>query len=246
MELMQSILTKKMFFLAALLMISHQLWSQTPDTQLQMADRLFEQKRYKASLEQYRLLMQKGFYSPQMLLKMSFIAENNGNIPEAMRYLNQYYLAHPDRRVFQKINDLAAQKQLIGYEFTDQDYFRTVFNKYQIWFFSLLFCCLAIVFILMAKGKRQQQPLLPYVGALAVLMLLGFLAVNFFYGSETAIVKPQTCYLMQSPSAGASLVATIEGGHKLDILAQDDIWCKVKWQEQVAYIRVHNLWLLKS
>jgi len=244
---MQSITIKKSVFLVLLYLNAWPLLAQLTDKQLlDKADSLFNEKQFTASMENYRLLMDRGAYTPQMLLKMAFIAENNGRTAEAMRYLNQYHIAHPNRAVFRKINALADLEQLRGYNFSDREYFTNLLQGYQYWILSVLFLLMAVLFLLMVQSRERKQATLPYLGFLCLLMLLVFLFTNFLYGKQSAILKPQTCFLMVAPSAGAPVLDKVQGGHRVTILGKEDIWYKVAWQGKEAYIRAQNVWLLKG
>ena len=49
---------------------------------------------------------------------------------------------------------------------------------------------------------------------------------------------------MAGPSAGEELVATTKKGHKVEILQEKDIWCKVNWADTIAYVRRNNLMII--
>jgi uncharacterized protein YgiM (DUF1202 family) len=52
-------------------------------------------------------------------------------------------------------------------------------------------------------------------------------------------------YLMKGPSPGADLIDVVTKGHRVDILGQDDIWVKISWNNQTAYIKSNNLMAVK-
>jgi hypothetical protein len=50
---------------------------------------------------------------------------------------------------------------------------------------------------------------------------------------------------MKSPSAGARQLALLDQGHRIKVLDKQDIWYRVEWNEQEAYIRESNLKLIR-
>ncbi len=42
---------------------------------------------------------------------------------------------------------------------------------------------------------------------------------------------------MSGPSAGADVLEVVKKGHKVDILGKEDVWVKIRWDDQVAYLK---------
>ena len=66
------------------------------------------------------------------------------------------------------------------------------------------------------------------------------------FGTERAalVVRPRAA-LMAGPSAGAAWLTTATAGDRLIVQGQQDTWYQVQWQGQEAYIRTHDLLLVK-
>lgn len=206
--------------------------------QLSHADSLFEAKKYTESFEVYSTVLDQGDYTPSMLLKMAFIKEGLGDVSGALYFLNQYYNQTSNKMVLAKLEEIAKENRLVGYEFGDADFFINIFNQYR---FQVLGLIIAISLFLLGliihrKRKTNQRPIslgVTYVFSLLLLFYLLNFGVSFDKG---IIVDPQT-YLMTGPSGGADVIGIIEKGHRVDILAKEGIWVKILWENQEVYVR---------
>jgi hypothetical protein len=50
---------------------------------------------------------------------------------------------------------------------------------------------------------------------------------------------------MTAPSAGSDVLIVIPEGHRVKVAGWEDIWAKIEWDGQIAYVREDNLRLLK-
>ncbi len=72
--------------------------------------------------------------------------------------------------------------------------------------------------------------------------LLAILAINNQLFIKTkGIVKQDQSLLMSGPSAASEPIELIGQGNKVTILESNDLWSKIEWQEQEAYIRNKNI-----
>lgn len=207
------------------------------------ADSLFQEKKYTESFDIYQQILEdERQASASMLLKMAYIKEGLGNFSDALYYLNLYYLKTTDRKVLDKMEELAGKKNVIGYDFNDLEFIQTIFYKYyQTIVFSLLsisILCLAGVYYL--KIKRQSNPGLPAVGMVLILGLL-FYILNFGKNYNRAIVKKSNTYLMTGPSAAAEVIQIINKGNRLKTLGKTDVWTQVELDSKIGYIRSDKL-----
>jgi uncharacterized protein YgiM (DUF1202 family) len=72
-------------------------------------------------------------------------------------------------------------------------------------------------------------------------MALAIAHNNHFGFQHSAIIANPNTYIMDGPSAGASVIGVAEEGHKVTMAKQQDIWVKVKWNGKDAYIKEGNL-----
>src|SRR6478609_6556706 len=117
-----------LFFLLGFFLRLQPVYSQKLTPSLIQADSLYQKKEYLKSLVVYKKILEKGQeYSPQMLLKMAYMEEALHHYEQSMYYLNLYYNLHPNRAVLRKMEEVAQAHGLIGYVYSDADFFRTQF-----------------------------------------------------------------------------------------------------------------------
>jgi len=102
-----------------------------------------------------------------------------------------------------------------------------------------------LLFAMIFYQKRKQQKR-PVTAGIAYVLVLGALFYLINYGNpyQQGIVLESNTYLMSGPSAGAEVVDIINQGHKIDILGKEDVWVKVRWQGNIAYLRENNIKVL--
>ena len=237
--------TQKLFFifLISSLSISFSAFCDTPKEKLILADSLFDQKKYTQSFELYNEIQKSNQKtSPAMLLKMAFIKEGLGDYTNALYYLNLYYLKTYNKKALKKMENLAEQNKLSGYNYDDVEFFLNLYYQYQLQI-DLLVAGLMFMFfgiLIYQKRTKKLSPGLPRV--VYICLLLTLLIINNFARERTkAIVTASEAYLMKGPSPGADVVEVISQGHRVDILDQDDVWVKISWNEEDAYIKAFNL-----
>jgi hypothetical protein len=212
--------------------------AQTSGFRLKTADSLFQQKRYTQSFDHYEEILHQHQYTPAMLLKMAYIQEGLNHIGSAMYYLNLYYIATGDKTVLSKMSELADKYKLEGYETTDSDRFWSFYLEYHL-YISL---ALAVIIILLlsityhSRVKRHQRP----TGSFVTLILLAILlAIHQYYGTfrSKGIIADASTYIMDGPSAGASVIDVVGDGHRVDIIGKKDVWMKIRWEDGIAYVK---------
>lgn len=230
-------------FLILFITFSFSAFCNTANEKLMLADSLFAQKKYTQSFELYEDIQRSdNKATPAMLLKMAFIKEGLGDFTNALYYLNLYYLKTYNKRVLKKMENLADQNQLAGYNYDDAEFFLNLYHQYQLQVDLLISSLILLYFaFLIYRIKTNKMPSkLPQL--VFVCFLIGlFLINNFGREKPKAIVIAGSTYLMQGPSPGADVVDVIGKGHRVEILGKDDVWTKIAWNDQVAYIKEINL-----
>ncbi|HET9054902.1 MAG TPA: SH3 domain-containing protein, partial [Cyclobacteriaceae bacterium] len=56
-----------------------------------------------------------------------------------------------------------------------------------------------------------------------------------------AIIAKNNTYVMNGPSAGASVLTIVRDGHRVDVLSTHDIWTKIKIGDSEGYVRSSSL-----
>lgn len=213
---------------------------------LERADSLFQQKRYTQSFELYNKIFESDRYSPAMLLKMAYVQEGLNRISQSAYYLNLYYLSTQDEAALTKLEELADKYRLEGYAPSQMDKVMALYNEYR----NLITLCLvaAFIFLITLMGvQRLRFQTKPYAvwTALIVLAIIFFAHFNFTEGYSKAIIATNNTYLMDGPSAGASVISIVRDGHRVQVLGRKDVWLRVQWGDGEAYIKDTNLLTVK-
>lgn len=224
-------------FLSSLLIFFVPLGLSAQDLQ-QRADSLFAANQYAKAFTYYDSLMQSGQTSPAILLRMAYISEGQDRISRALYYLNQYYSLTGDYEVRNKMLRMAEKNELQGYGLSDLDYLRALLLQYRTSLVLTLCLSIFILFglIVYKKRKLQQRPMLSGMLMVALLGML-FYFNNFDPKGSRGIVWQENTYLMQGPSAGAGLHSILPAGHRLEILGEEDVWLRVRWQDEILYVK---------
>jgi hypothetical protein len=217
--------------------------SQSVTNQLQTADSLFDSKKYTESLSIYDdILETTGKASPAMLLKMAYINEALENFGEALYHLNNYYSLTADDRALTKMRDLAATKDLEGYDASNLDYLLKFYSQYRFLFVGVFVALGILIVAMIYRQKKKHSKPAPTLGvALVLVLLIGIYLTNFSGIKHKGIISGTNTYLMTGPSAGSDLVEVVGEGHKVEILDQQDIWVEIKWKGRRAYVREYNI-----
>jgi tetratricopeptide (TPR) repeat protein len=215
--------------------------AQVSSYRLSQADSLYNSKQYTQSLEHYQQILQHQEYSPAMLLKMAYIEEGLGRIGQALYYLNLYYLATNDKVALQKMEELAEKHRLDGYETSDADVAFGFYYDYRDQIsIALGALSLLLLSIVIFRRRRKLQP--AAAGFFLFTVLILFAAhLNFGDKHVAGIVGEPNTYLMNGPSAGASVISVIDEGHRVQIVGKKDVWYEIRWNGDIAYIKENSL-----
>jgi len=209
---------------------------QAQNGSLEKADSLFNQQKYTEALAAYEEVYSLGSTSDAMLLKMAFIHDGLGNYPEALLFLDKYYLNSADRKVVGKIEELAEANELKGFRYNDTHYFSALLEKYRFHLtLVILLSALAMMIYIMKKSRQGERPLA--AGVLQIFLVALVLIINNVESSEKAIIMTDDTLLRSGPSAGAEPVESIAKGHKVKVLTYDDVWVKILWQGEEVFVR---------
>lgn len=208
---------------------------------LSQADSLYAKKQYTQSLEHYQEILAQHEYTPAMLLKMAYIEEGLNHPGKALYYLNLYYLATSDKGALDKMEELATRFSLEGYETSDADLALSFYHDFHqhisLTLGAIALFCMALILFWKRKGKRS------IAAGTVVLFMLIIMGVHVNLGDKisTGIIGEPNTYLLNGPSAGASVVSIVGEGHKFEIVGKVDVWYKVRFNEHTVYVKDHSL-----
>nr|MBZ1362209.1 SH3 domain-containing protein [Dyadobacter fermentans] len=212
--------------------------------ELKMADSLFAIARYPEAQTLYKKnfsLTEKN--SQALLLKLAFLAEKTNNYTDCLFFLSKLALVQPSRHLFEKMDKLAKEQNLSGYEFDDYNYFIIFYRKYGDYIPILLLTLGTYIVVIMVTKTRRKEPILQIhkVSIIVYLLaLLGILNVPSLY--QTCIIVNENTFLRDEPSSAAGVVDRVGKGHKLTIIGSVDHWDRVIWNNRIVYIRKSDLW----
>jgi hypothetical protein len=233
-------------FFILFILLSQVSYSQSIEERLSKADALFNKKKYPDALRLYQELLNKDeYFTPAMLLKMSFISEGMGEYAGMMYYLCLYYAHEPEQNVLDRIAEMSEKYKLTGYAPHDADYVVYWTRRYHLPLLFLSTLVLgAVVYYFYTLKKRGKEVLFPSI-ALTVGLGVLFYLYNYGYDWKRGIVKQEKILLMDAPSAAAKVVSSIGKGHSVQIRRQDDIWYWVRFGEKEGYVRSANVFVIE-
>ena len=204
---------------------------------LDKADSLFAQQKYTEALEIYESTFSAGQSSPAMLLKMAFIKEGLGDYAEALYYLDLYYKESADRSAVGKIKQLSETNDLLGYNYDDTHFFRSLLTKYRLQVQLVLSSVLVLLTAYIYTRRKNQSK--PFIAFFFQLLVVGGLLFTSYELSEVkeGIIKTDQTLLRSGPSAGAEPIELISKGHKVDVLEELPAWTKISWDGEEVYVR---------
>ncbi|MFM9840903.1 MAG: hypothetical protein ACKVOQ_21730 [Cyclobacteriaceae bacterium] len=205
--------------------------------QIVCADSLYRAKQYTQSYTIYKSLLAQNQYSPATLLKMAYIQEGLGHQGLCLYYLNLYHHASGDHQAVTKMEELANKHRLEGYQSSDGSRILHFFQKNKLQITVALSVFIFFFFALVFYQKRKGTSIVVAMFFVVFFSALLFVVTNWGNKPTLAIISNSATYLMSGPSAGASVVAIVEEGHRLTIVGEKDVWLKVKWQDKDVFIK---------
>ncbi|SNS99941.1 SH3 domain-containing protein [Ekhidna lutea] len=203
---------------------------------LHEADSLFSQQKYTQAFQRYEQLHSEGHASQAMLLKMAFIQDGLGNHSDALYYLDLYYKESADRAVVGKIETIAEENELRGYQYNDINYFLALLSKYRAHFTLVLLALVIVLLVYIIKKTRAgERPVA--AGIIQVILIAGLFAVVNLASAEKGIITEDYTLLRSGPSAGAEPIEILAKGHKVKILEKGEVWTKVVWDGNEVFVR---------
>lgn len=229
------------FILANSLIILISSWLSAQNLQLTEADSLFSNQKYTEAFDLYDSLLNSQLATPAMLTKMAYIQEGLGNYTDALYYLHLYYRRTSDESALHKMQDLAEEHGLEGYEYSDYKFLSNFIRKYRFLLtWGLLGLSVILLIYSLIKFRKKERSIAPTLIQLALALIIVVL-VNELFLKEWAIVNYDNTLIMSGPSAAAEPVDFIDKGNKVTILKSDDLWTQIDWGQGEAWIRNKNI-----
>lgn len=226
---------------------------QIPDIQAQSilskrADSLFNAKDYSQATIEYRELIEKhDINKKNAFLKMSYMAEKQGQFPEAIYYLSELYELNPNDRLFDKINKIARENGFGGFERSEFNFLITLYKEYYV-FIAVILLLLSVFIFNYSWNKKSISSRIPKRFAFLTIALIIFslLIVNLPDSYKLGIVKSKSAIMRSGPSAASEIEGKITEGNRVNIIGQKDIWYQIVWQRKVIYLKKSDLWVVNE
>ena len=215
------------------------------DDDLKLADSLFDKGKFIQSFEVYEQILADGRVTPAMLLKMAYTKEASDDLGEAMYYLNLYYQQTYNKKVLKKMEVMAEEHQLEGYNYDDYEFFQNLVHRFEselLWF-ALVLCIFFFSILYYIKNKGGAVSLnakISYVFLIAIVMVLS----NVKLSSKKAIIHSDNTIIMNAPSAGATFIENAEEGHRVEVIGEKDVWFKIAWRDGEGYVKKNQLLMI--
>ena len=242
---MQIRFKKKLFFFLWVLFIPNDSKTQTnkiiktDSVFLSNQRELFDNRISLDSLEHF------SDFSKIKLLKNAYISEGNKKNIEVLCFLCLAYVKEPNTHLLNKINDIAVNNGLEGYETDDWAFVLLVFKNY---FYSayLVFFILGIyVFsVLFFKFLKKQSIPARHRWAVLIYMIAIFVALNLPKTYSIGIITNKHSLLRLAASASGPVSEVIKTGNKINIIGENDIWFRVLWHKNIYFIRKSDVLLI--
>lgn len=244
---MQVSLNKYLIFIALL----HAFWGVSSalyaqPIPLNKADSLFTIGRYAQAYKIYQNFFENDpTYNPNLLIKLSFLAEKAKEPAKNLYYLSVLAQKQPSVALLEKMNQTALANNLEGYEFNDFSYFLIFYRRYggyiPILLLTLGVYVVAVMLIKKKNGERIQKRH-KWATIFYLTALFGLLNIPNNYTS--GVVRNELTFVRSFPSAAAPVVQVIKRGHKLTIIGTRDHWNRVIWEGKVVFIKKSDLWVI--
>lgn len=216
------------------------------ESSLHRADSLFSIGRYAEANRLYQSHHQESKkFNPNLLLRLSFLAERANNPARSLYYLSILAQKQPNVVLLEKMHQIASQQNLTGYEFNDFSYFLIFYRKYGGYLPILLLTLGIYVVVVMVIKVRRQERIQKRHKSTAVIYLFALLALLNIPGNyEAGVVKGQLVQIRTFPSAAAPVLETVRAGHRLTVVGSRDRWKRVIWKGNIVFIRDSDLWII--
>lgn len=220
--------------------------SQPTPSPIILADNYFAQKEYsKAELIYYNLIRNKSKIEKNALLKLAFINEKKKDFPKALYFLNLYFEKNPTEKVITKMNSIAIENNLDGYELSDFFLILLLIKQYS-YVINILLAAIGlyVTSIFIAK-KYKKQHVLPQQKLVLFLYLLGlFLVFNVSKIYKQGIIHQSNSSLRIDPSSASPVYEVLPEGQRINIVGSEDIWLRIYRNNEFYYINKNNVWLV--
>lgn len=178
--------------------------------------------------------------------KLAYINEKQNDFARELYYLSMIYNKQPRQNILNKINEVAANHNLAGYEVDDFSFVFLFFRKYSLYFDLFLLIVAIYAFWVLNQKRvrgesiRSRHKFVVIAYLIALLMLL-----NLPDSYQIAIINKGQTYLRDAPSSAAPVKWSIARGNKVTVIGESDEWLRIWWEQQPLYVRKLDVWRVR-
>lgn len=178
--------------------------------------------------------------------KLAYINEKQNDFARELYYLSMIYNKQPRQNILNKINEVAADHNLAGYEVDDFSFVFLFFRKYSLYFDLFLLIVAIYAFWVLNQKRvrgesiRSRHKFVVIAYLIALLMLL-----NLPDSYQIAIINKGQTYLRDAPSSAAPVKWSIARGNKVTVIGESDEWLRIWWEQQPLYVRKLDVWRVR-
>ena len=204
-----------------------------PESTLQEGDKLYEADKYTEAIDLYTALYQDGYYTQQMLLRLSFMHEKLDNFSEAVYYLrkiDQEYGDDEERQLEGKVRNIMKAKGGRVVFSNDQLNFRLFFRNWGLIIylvFGISAGWLAFNYLRKWSGNSNGRLIATIFSWLFFLTTGTLLFWRSFMVSSQAVIIDDTSFYAQPSYAAERTQNALSLGELVTIEDREDIWCEV-------------------
>lgn len=220
--------------------------SQPTPSEINLADNFFAQKEYsKAKNIYYKLIREKSKIEKNALLKLAYIHEKENDYTKTLYFLNLYFERNPSEKVITKMNEIAVENNLDGYELSDFYLILLLIKQYS-FVLNIIFVLIGLyVTVIFLVKKSKKQPILAKQKLVLFLYLASlFLVLNLSKLYKQGIVHQANTSIRIDPSSASPVLEFLPAGQRINIIGSEDIWLRIFRNNRFYYINKANIWLV--
>lgn len=238
---------KVLFFFVFCFSLLQRADAQSATNWFKTGDSLFAAGRLNRARTAYeRGLAQDQRASPEVYLKLAYLAEQRRDALQAQFFLNQYYERRPNERILTRLSTTARAQGWDGYELNDLNFLWLLYKQYAGYLIGILLVLAVYIFGVLLIKRVKRQPIQSRHLVIFVLYLLGIgVLVNAPATYRQGIVNRDAVLLRAEASHGAPVRYRIDRGHRLNVLGSSDIWLRVVWNSEFVFVKQSDVWLIE-
>lgn len=223
-------------FLLILIFSSQALLAQ-PGVDLAKADLFYDKGQEDQSLQLYeKVFMDDKKTTPKALYRMAFMEENKGNIAKTLYYLSLLESVSPNDAIRNRIEALARQYKLQGYEFDEVDLLKQGIKRFKLVILLFYFSIIAILTAILVRRRVRNKPLRLLPASLGILLLFAAFLLNYDIKYGKAVVLFNNLPVRPTESASAPVEYFVPAGTRLTVTSVGDIYVQVIYKGNPLYV----------